>query len=344
MKLFFALVVLASLCLHAAADVSWGLDEERNIQIITNDADRFEIRAVRANKADKTADAIAFIFTHIPLPRFILRYFEHDPDGSALFGIRWHILKAIEFNDTDGIDGISAGDQIIKTYPFWAHSVTGTEWGIGFGVRGVDGNDVFYVCANFDGQTPRPDIRICAYFSPRQVLDNGTVVHPAAAKWGITFSNIPYTYSNTKFALKVGIDTNEIVRVMNATDPDAGTDDPVGLTIATGNIGARCLATWLSNVTLAGGHSCPPTAPVVRSVVYSTQTTWDFDNWTNPTDPEVTSFTHTTQIVYYTFDTTCQPTWVHWDPELGIATSSGSFPVPSFAVVLLMALWLLFSI
>jgi len=357
MKNFLFVLAVALALFSIVSAIRWTkTDDEGNtyirvIKVVRSPPDNpntFEVRSVRKQVGEKNVDAIDILFSTAIVPRFVTRYFHKDSDSKELFLNRWALWKIFEYNETDGNPGFDpATEDIASSYHLFNRRFTTMTY---HKETDTDGNTLHYVCSDLnpiDQSNPFPDVHLCAHMAEKTTKANRTRIHPNSVKWSVTISNYPYTLTDSRLGVKVSFDAKDRVKDLSETDASEEDDQneaALDLTADSGDSGSRGIASWVTNVTVAGA-GCSTVADVVRSVVFEQQVTKDIDTF--PADPDSVSVDIKVRVSYFSFATDCQPSSITWDPELGVAvedddTSSAlSLAVTQWMLVILAALALI---
>jgi len=327
MKSFTLLLVSVALALlgysEAFLRAGGGVTELRNI-VIEKEPPAFprvfEVRASRKNVNTKTADAVDFVFGTEWIPRFVLRYFHRNSDKVEALAARWGVWKLIEYQENPlGNPGFEPGvDTILSSYRTWARvydpmTITNRV--------NAAGATVWSVCSK--NSFGPPTINFCANFVDRQTTSpNSTDTQdPNFVKWSIDIDNYPYNGTQSRLALKVAFESK--FAALNLTGADAPADpthfDGITLGGASSQTdpNSRALISWVKTVNVTG-TGCSATAPVVRSVIFEGQSSFDLD--TLPSGDTDGLVDLTLRVSYFSFLTDCaDPTQIRWDPDFGVA-------------------------
>jgi len=293
----------------------------------------------------KVANALEFTFSVVGLPHYVVRHFERSADTIESGAVRHGLRKLVEYVPSSPTAGYTPGVQnITQIRYFWKGS--GSAWSQLSVTQSTSatGGNVYAVCSTND-----IGVTFCFYVADiwSQLTVNGSVfaIDPNSIRHTLDISKFPWLGTNTQLALKVHFEAKSRVVSLNDTSFLDPNEDALDLSDPSDT--KKPIASWdkFVNVTGAG---CSATAPVLRSVIWTTDIASDADvnietaltQWTG----EIT-LNLVLRTVYFSFLTDCnQPTDIYWDPEIGFAIigNFGSFVFPSLSLLFFVLLSLLF--
>jgi len=304
---------------------------------------------MQTEKKLKLLDAIEFSFSVVGLPHFVARYFAKSGDSIETGAIRHGLRKLVEYQPgNDSSAGFQPGvNTIVQERLFWGTG-SGSKWGaltVSESTDSTTGATVYSICSTND-----ISVTVCAFgvdiWSELTVNGSKFAVDPNSIHHLFNISNFPWKGTNTQLALKTHFEAvSQVVPINETTLLNSG---EAGFNLSDSSDGSVTpAASWNTTVSVTG-TGCSATAPVVRSVIYSSDVAADEDvninTATNQWSGEV-NLKLITRIVYFSFLTDCnQPTDILWDPDMGFV-DSGSFAsviFPSLSLLLLALFSLLF--
>jgi len=291
-------------------------------------------------------DALEFVFSVVGLPHFVVRYFARSTDSIEAGAIRHGLRKLVEyFPGANASAGFEPGVNNISSIQYFWGSGPSAQWSQLSVVENTDsssGANTYTVCSsNGIGVT------ICIYstdiFSEMMINGSKFGIDPNSIHHSLNIASFPWTGTNTQLALKVHFEAiSKVAELTNSSLLDTNED---ALNLSDDSDTTKAYASWNKTVSVTGA-GCSPTAPVVRSVIYENDPTFDKDVNVNTATGQWSGEVNVnfiTRLVYYSFLTDCnQPTNILWDPDMGFVDSFASFVYPSLSLMLLALLSLLF--
>jgi len=269
-------------------------------------------------------------FTTNYVPRFHAKYFEKDSDSIEGFGARWLLLKIVEYNETDGLPGISSGDVILGNTYLWGNS---SLWSPMIHTKVIIPGTTAYhhevfscktIVAPVNNSCLRSDGQVCISieFNTKAYRNTTTNVEtgPTTLKWGISVENYPFfdCTNNSRLALKAVFDT-----AFGIKDYSPSVDDDVPSTVTsqtslqlTGHKTSSLVASWDNNLEISG--CAVTTAPIIKSVVFENGTSWEGqnENFEDGSVQDSYKIVLKRKVLYFSVETPsgCKPTKYNWDP------------------------------
>jgi len=304
----------------------------------------FDVVAAQKDTDSSDADGIRFIFNTNWIPRHTLHHYTRDENSVELFAARWLLWKIVEYNETDGTPGFDpAVDTKMSQYQLWSKTWTR----LSVSIQTVDGAQYFSLCTSLTNDTqPRPDVTLCVSISDRRLTTKRA--DPSAIKWSIDISNYPYTANDTRLALKIAFDSNDVVQDIGqspqgtgATEIDTSTEGAI--VVAEEPSGNRGIASYSKSIDYTG---CSSTAgSIVRSVIYDADVTTDLDTLPSPSgDTDGLTISRAKRVAYFSFITDCQPQSINWDPEFGVEVQFQSGVSAVLPSILLLAAFVILQL
>jgi len=282
-------------------------------------------------------------FTTNYVPRFYAKYFEKDSDSLEGFGARWLLLKLVEYNETDGVPGFSAGDSLLQNSYLWGNS---SLWSKMVHTKVlIAGSNAYHheitncktIVAPVNNSCFRTDGQVClsVEFNTKVYRNTTTNVDtgPTTLKWGISVDNYPFAdcTNNSRLALKAVFDTAYGIKDFTPADDDdvATKAGQSSLQLTGGTKTSSLVASWDNNLVISGCGSVT-SAPIIKSLVFENGSSWEGQNETFEDGSAEDSYkiVLNRKVLYFSVETPsgCKPSKYDWDPYFSINFAVNLWP------------------